>query len=642
VLAGLVIALGDIVDDAIIDIENVVRRLREHRQEGGTKSTARVILEASLEVRSAIVYATLIEVVAVVPIFTLEGLSGAFFRPLAGAYALALLVSMVIALTVTPAMSLIFFRSGKSLQHRVSPLVPPLQRGYEFLLSKIIYRPRRSYVAVGVTAMIGMALVPLLGQDLLPSFKERDFLMHWLGKPGVSRPEEVRTTMLVNRELLQIPGVRNAGSHIGQALNSDEPYGIYFGENWVSVDPSVDYDATLKEIQDTVAAYPGIYRDVQTYLKERIREVLTGSSDAIVIRIFGDDLGVLQEKAQELQGILEGIPGVVDPFVDTVEDIPQIRIEVDLEQARGYGLKPGDVRRSVSTLIMGEEVGDIFRQGQTYDINVWSTPETRENLTDIENLLIDTPSGEYVHLKDVAAIKIAPTPNDIHHEGLFRSLDVSANVRDRDLGSVVDELEGHLGEVEWPLGYHAELLGEYAERQAASGRLRLFAIVAALGVFLLLQASFASWRLAALSFATLPIALIGGVIAAYLGGGIISLGSLVGFFTVLGIVARNGIMLISHYQHLERFEGVPFGPQLVIQGARERVVPIMMTVLTTGLVLIPLILAGQIPGNEIEHPMAIVIFGGLITATLLNLFIVPALYLRFGKPQSAIPIPAAP
>ncbi len=214
---------------------------------------------------------------------------------------------------------------------------------------------------------------------------------------------------------------------------------------------------------------------------------------------------------------------------------------------------------------------------------------------------------------------------------------MSANVQDRDLGSVIGDLEERMEGVEWPLGYHAEMLGEYAERQAASGRLRLFAIIAALGVFLLLQASFASWRLATLSFVTLPVALIGGVIAAYLSGGIISLGSLVGFFTVLGIVARNGIMLISHYQHLERFEGVAFGPELVIRGARERVVPILMTVLTTGLVLVPLILAGQIPGNEIEHPMAVVIFGGLITATLLNLFVVPALYLRFGKPSEPTP-----
>jgi CzcA family heavy metal efflux pump len=631
VLAGLVIALGDIVDDAIIDIENVVRRLREQRAKGGTVSTARVILEASLEVRSAIVYATLIEVVAIVPIFTLEGLSGSFFRPLALSYSLALLASMVVALTVTPALSLIFFRSGKSLQHRQSPLVAPLQRGYEAVLNRIVHRPRRSYVAVGLTAVLGIAIVPFLGQDLLPSFKERDFLMHWLGKPGTSRLEEVRTTMRVNRELLAIPGVRNAGSHIGQALNSDEPYGIYFGENWVSVDPKVDYDETLAKIQDTVNAYPGIYRDVQTYLKERIREVLTGSSDAIVVRIFGPDLAVLQEKAQEVKGILEDIDGVVDPFVDTVEDIPQIQIEVDLPTAREYGLKPGDVRRSASTLIMGEEVGDLFRNGQTFDVNVWSTPETRQNLTDIENLLIDTPSGEYVHLSDVADLRIVPTPNDIHHEELSRSIDVTANVDGRDLGSAVGELEDRMEEVRWPLEFRTELLGEFAERQAAQRRLFVFAIAAAVGVFLLLQASFASWRLAVLSFLTLPIALVGGVLAAYLGGGVLTLGSLVGFFTVLGIVARNGIMLISHYQHLEQFEGEAFGPGLVIRGARERVVPIMMTVLTTGLVLIPLIVAGQIPGNEIEHPMAIVILGGLITATLLNLFVVPVLYLHFAK-----------
>src|SRR3990170_889327 len=419
------------------------------------------------------------------------------------------------------------------------------------------------------------------------------------------------------------------------------PYGIYFGENWVSVDPSVDYDETLAKIQETVHGYPGIYRDVQTYLKERIREVLTGSSDAIVVRIFGPDLGLLQEKAQEVHSILGGIDGVVDPFVDTVEDIPQIEIEVDLEAARRYGLKPGDVRRSASTLIMGEEVGDLFRNGQTYDVNVWSTPESRQNLTDIENLLLDTPSGEYVRLNDVADLRIVPTPNDIHHEDLFRSIDVTANVRGRDLGSVIGEFEDRLDEVQWPLEFRAELLGEFTERQAAQGRLFVFAIAAAIGVFLLLQASFASWRLATLSFLTLPIALVGGVLAAYLGGGVLSLGSLVGFLTVLGIVARNGIMLISHYQHLERFEGEAFGPGLVIRGARERVVPIMMTVFTTGLVLIPLVAAGQIPGNEIEHPMAIVILGGLITATLLNLFVVPVLYLAFGKSKRTAELPEA-
>jgi CzcA family heavy metal efflux pump len=641
ILAGFVIALGDIVDDAIIGVENVVRRLRQHRNAGSNASTARVILDASLEVRSAIVYATLIEVVAVAPIFLLQGLSGAFFRPLVASYALALLASMVVALTVTPAMSLMFFRSPRSLQHRESPIVPALHRGYQALLSRIVNRPRRAYVAVAATALAGVAVLPLLGQSLLPSFKERDFLMHWLTKPGTGHLEMVRTTELVNRELLSIPGVRNAGSHIGQALLMDEVVGIDFGENWVSVDPSVDYDKTVAKIQEVVDGYPGLYRDVLTYLKERIREVLTGSSEAITLRIYGQDLEVLREKAAEVNDILGDIPGVVENHVDFQDEVPQIKVEVNLAAAQRYGLKPGDVRRQAAYLMAGEEAGDIFRGGRAYDVQLWSTPQTRQNLMDVQNLLLDTPSGQHVLLKDVADVQVVPTPNAIYHEGLFRSIDVGANVDDsRDLGSVVADLEERLDDVEWPTEFRAELLGEFTERQAAQQRLLIFSIAAVLAIFLLLQASFQSWRLATLSFVTLPIALVGGVLAAYIGGGVISLGSLVGFLTVLGIVARNGIMLISHYQHLERFEGVPFGPELVLRGARERVVPIMMTVLTTGLALVPLIVGGQVPGQEIEHPMAIVILGGLITATLLNLFVVPSLYLRFAKPRGEASVPA--
>jgi CzcA family heavy metal efflux pump len=636
VLAGFVIALGDIVDDAIIDIENVVRRLRERRKSKSGKSTARVILEASLEVRSAIVYATLLEIVAIVPIFLLSGLSGAFFRPLAITYALALLASMVVALTVTPALSLIFFRKASSLRHRESPLVPPLKRAYEWVLNRIIYRPRRAYATVGVTAILGVAVLPLLGQSLLPSFKERDFLMHWLTKPDTSGQEEVRITKRVNAELLTIPGVRNAGSHIGQALFSDEPYGIYFGENWVSVDPSVDYDKTLAKIQETVDGYPGVYRDVQTYLKERIREVLTGKSEAIVVRIFGQDLDLLREKADDVNEILGSIPGVIENQTDVLSNIPQVQVKVDLAAAQRHGIKPGDVRRSAAYLIAGEEAGDIFKGGRTYEVQLWSPPETRENVSDVKNLLLDTPNGGHVRLSEVADVRIVPTPNSIPHVNLFRYIDVGANIDgSRDLGAVVGDLENRLKEVDFPLEFRYELLGEYNERQAAAGRLRIFALAAAVGIFLLLQASFASWRLATLAFLTLPIALVGGAIAAYIGGGVLSLGSLVGFFTVFGIVARNGIMLISHYQHLERFEGVPFGPGLVIQGAMERLTPILMTVLTSGLALVPLIISGNIPGQEIEYPMAIVILGGLITATLLNLFVVPSLYLRFGRGRNS-------
>jgi CzcA family heavy metal efflux pump len=637
VLAGLVIALGDIVDDAIIDIENVVRRLREARKSGSSKSTARIILEASLEVRSAIVYATLLEVVAIVPIFLLSGLSGAFFRPLAITYSLALLASMVVALTVTPALSLIFFRKASSLRHRESPLVPPLKRAYEWILSRIVYRPRRAYATVGLTAMLGVAVLPLLGQSLLPSFKERDFLMHWLTKPDTSHTEQVRITKRVNHELLSIPGVRNAGSHIGQALLADEPYGIYFGENWISVDPSVDYDKTLAKIQEVVDGYPGVYRDVQTYLKERIREVLTGKSEAITVRIFGQDLDLLKEKAESVNEILGGVPGVIENQVDLLSNVPQVQVEVDLAAAKRYGVKPGDVRRNAAYLIAGEEAGDIFKGGRTYEVQLWSPPETRENVSDVKNLLIDTPNGGHVRLDEVADVRIVPTPNSIPHVNLSRYIDVGANIDGtRDLGAVVGDLESRLKSVDFPLESRYELLGEFTERQAAAGRLRIFAVAAAIGILLLLQASFASWRLATLAFLTLPVALVGGAIGAYLGGGILSLGSLVGFFTVLGIVARNGIMLISHYQHLEQFEGVPFGPGLVVRGAMERLVPIVMTVLTSGLALVPLIIAGQIPGQEIEYPMAIVILGGLITATLLNLFVVPSLYLRFGKGRNSV------
>ena len=285
-----------------------------------------------------------------------------------------------------------------------------------------------------------------------------------------------------------------------------------------------------------------------------------------------------------------------------------------------------------------EEVGDLFFGGRAYDVNVWSTPETRSSLTSIAELPIDTPAGEQVQLGDVADVSIQPTPNVIERWDLTRTIDVEANVEGRDLGSVARDVEAAVGSIDYPLGTSAEVLGEYKERQTAQKRLLVAGIVAGIGIFLLLQASFRSWRLATLSFLTLPMALVGGALAVWLGDGIISLGSLVGFFTVLGIAARNGILMINHFQHLEQFEGETFGPKLVLRGAKERLSPILMTTLATALALVPLVIAGKIPGHEIEHPLAIVVLGGLVTSTLLNLLVLPALYLRFGRPAP----PAAP
>ncbi len=631
VLAGLVIAIGAVVDDAIVDVENIVRRLRQYRREGSKEPAASIVLEASVEVRSAIVNASLIEMTSLLPVFFMQGLSGAFFQPLAQAYVVATLVSPLVALTVTPALILILL-SNTSVHERVSPILPWLHRNYDKLLGLIVQTPRPAYIVFGVLLVAGITAWPLLGQELLPSFKERDFLMHWVAKPGTSHPEMVRISTRACKELRSIQGVRNCGSHIGQALLMDEVYGIYFGENWISIDPAVDYDKTLAKIQALVDGYPGLYRDVQTYLKERIREVLTGSSYPIIIRIYGQDLEVLRAKAAEVKEKLANIDGLTELHIEMLTDIPQIKIEVDLDKAERYGLKPGDVRRQTAYLVAGEEAGDLHTANRTYDVNVWSTPVTRESLTSIQELPIDAGGGQ-VRLGDVADIKIAPVPNAINREGLARRINVEANVHGRDLGAVVDDVEDTLQTIKFPNGYHPELLGEYAERQAANKRILIAGLIAMVVIFFILRVSLKSWRLATMSFLSLPMALVGGVLAAFLGGGILSLGSLVGFLTILGIAVRNSIMLISHYQHLEKFEGEKFGPKLVLRGARERLAPIMMTALTTGLALVPLVIAGNTPGHEIENPMAIVILGGLITSSLLNLFIIPSLYLRFGSRQ---------
>jgi Cu/Ag efflux pump CusA len=455
--------------------------------------------------------------------------------------------------------------------------------------------------------------------------------MHWLTEPATGAEEEKRISIRACRDLREIPGVRNCGSHIGQALLSDEVYGVYFGENWISVSEDVDYDDTIAAIDRTIEGYPGLYRDRQTYLRERIKEVLTGTSESIVVRIFGPELDVLREKADEVADAISKVDGTVDVSPDFAEELPHIEVELNLEAARSHGLKPGDVRRQSSTLLASEEVSDIFYGGKAYDVHVYSIPSARNSLTDVEELPIDTPGGGQVRLAEVADVRVAPTPNHVERELQSRRIDVGANVEGRDLASVVDEVEDAVDGVKFPREYHAEVLGESTELNAAQDRLLVFGIAAAIAIFLLLHAALGSLRLAILTFLLLPMALVGGVLAVWLGDGVLSLGSLVGFLTVFGIAARNGILMISHFQHLERYEGEPFGPGLVLRGAKERLAPILMTASATGLALVPLAIPGAIPGHEIEHPMAIVILGGLVTATLLNLFVLPSLYLRFGK-----------
>lgn len=626
-LAGLVIAVGVVVDDAIIDVENIARRLRLNKAAGSPRSAFSVVLDASMEVRSAVVYASFIVILVFLPIFSLHGLSGSFFRPLGLSYVLAVLASLVVALTVTPAMALLLLPNSHA-RHADASFSAWMKRGYARLLPPLLGRPRTIVVAVLIGLALTGAVAPLLREEFLPSFQETDFLMHWVEKPGTSLDAMRRITIQASKELRSIPGVRNFGAHIGRAEVADEVVGPNFTELWISIEPDVDYQATVARIQGVVDGYPGLYRDVLTYLKERIKEVLTGASATIVVRVYGPDIAILREKAAEIGKVAATVPGVADLKVEPQIVVPQIAVEIRPEMASVFGLTAADIRTAAATLIKGTKVGEVYEQQKVYEVVVWGDEALRTDLDSLRMVPIEIPGGGHVPLGDVADIAIVPAPNEIKREGASRRIDITCNVRDRDLGTVAREIEQKVKGLSFDRGYHPEFLGEYAARSESRNRLFAFSAVALVGILLLLHADFRSLRLALLVFLTLPFALIGGVIAAFLTGGTLSLGSLVGFVTVLGIAARNGIMLVSHYQHLEQ-EGVQVGLGLFLQGAQERLVPILMTALCAGLGLLPLVIGGNRPGHEIEYPMAVVILGGLITSTILNLLLVPGLYARF-------------
>jgi CzcA family heavy metal efflux pump len=630
VLAGLIIALGEVVDDAIIDVENIVRRLRLNRLAARPRSSFRVILAASLEVRGAVVYGTLTVMLVIMPVFFLEGLAGSFFRPLALAYVLGIFVSLVVALTVTPALCILLL-SAAGQRRRESPLLTLLKRPYRAILPYLIPRAGLSVGVLAATLAAAFGGAMFLGEEFLPKFQEYDFLMHWVEKPGTSIEAMDRITVRASKELRAVDGVRNFGSHIGRAEVADEVVGPNFTELWISLDRNVDYPSKVGEIQAIVDGYPGLYRDLLTYLRERIKEVLTGASATIVVRIYGDDLAKLRQQAQTVKEAIADVPGVSDLKVEPQVLVPQIDVRLKPQAAEQFGLTAGDVRRAAATLIRGRPVGEVYHEQKIYQVAVWGVPEVRTDLDAVRRCLIPTPGGGYVPLADVAEVAVVASPNIIQREHTSRRIDVTCNVRDRDLASVARDIEARVKVVPFERGYHPEFLGEYAAQAASRRQMLLVGIGAAVGIVVLLFAELRSWRHVALVLLGFLFAFIGGVLGAWLGGGIISLGSLVGFVTVVGISVRTGIMLVSHYRHLEAQEGVPFGDELAIRGAEERLAPIVMTSLTTVLALMPLVIAGNRPGHEIEYPMALVILGGLSAATLMNLFLMPALYRAFGR-----------
>jgi CzcA family heavy metal efflux pump len=629
-VAGLAIALGAIIDDAITGTERVARRLR---QVGGSQPVVTSIVEATLEARGPLTYATLFVLLPVVPVFFMGDLFGAFGKPLAVSYGLALLASMVTAMLLTPALSLILFsRSG--LAGRESALAAGLVRRYEGLLVRLVAVPKRAFVAVAVIAVIGLAGLSQLRQSRLPALAERDFLVELEAAPGTSLQKMNGITSEVTTELRDIPGVRNVASHTGRAVTGDQVVGVNSSKVWVSLDAGADYGKTVAAVKKVVAAQPGLDRDVLSYQQARLKDSRDGIDSPVVVRVYGNERQTLADKAKEVGTELSKIDGIKDLRVELPVEEPSLEVEVDLDKAKGYGIKPGDVRRAAAILLSGIDVGQLFYDQKVFDVVVWGTPETRQNPDDVRNLLIDTPTGNQVRLSDVADVRIVNSPDVIEREGVFQRIDVTANVSGRAREAVADDVRKTIEAIDFPLEYRAELLGGYAEKKAAHTRLLWLGAFAALAMLLLLQASFGSWTLGTVFFLTVPVALAGGVVAALVNGGTVTIGAAVGLLTVLGVAARNGIMLIKRYQHLERREDVPLSSALVLQGARERLVPTLMTAAVTAVAFAPFAVLGSKAGYEILHPMAIVVLGGLVTATLVNVLVLPVLYLNFASVRS--------
>ena len=631
VLAGLVIALGEVVDDAIIDVENIVRRLRLNRMawkpaagdQGGARrlhgSPQRGALRQPHR-RRRLSCRCSCSTVSPVP-------SSVHWH---SAYVLAILASLVVALTITPAIALLLL--PRHLERRESRVVSGLKARYRRVLPSFVDRPKTALASLGLMLSLTAVTVPFLGEEFLPSFREYDFLMHWVEKPGTSIEAMQRITERASRELMAVPGVRNFGAHIGRAEVADEVVGPNFTELWISLDPSVDYESTVAQIQSIVDGYPGLYRDLLTYLARAHQgSAHGGERDHRGPRVWSGPAGTAGAGSETFALRSRGCQGVADLTVQAQVLVPKVEVRFDPDRAAAFGLTPGDVRRVAATLVQGTKVGEFYEDQRLFDVVVWGTPEVRRNLDAIRALQVPIANGGMVPLGSVSSIEVTPTPNEITRENGSRRIDVTSNVRGRDLGAVARDIQSQLATLRFPQGFYAEVLGEYAERQASSSRLTLLGIIAVAAIFLILLADFGSARVATLIFLTLPFALVGAIIAAFLTGGVLSLGSLVGLVTVIGISARNGIMLISHYRHLELQEGMAFGRELILRGSEERLAPILMTALATGLALVPIVLGGTRAGYEIEHPLAVVILGGLFTSTLLNLFIVPALYLKYGR-----------
>lgn len=626
-LGGLAVAIGELVDDAVVDVENVHRRLNERAGEPILK----VIYEASSEVRGSIIYSTMLICLVFFPLFFLEGIEGRFFAPLGVAYVVSLVASLVVSLTVTPALCSYLLKPKPHGEHKDSPVVRFLKAAQERVLRWTLGHPKLTLGFVLALFLASLFGFSQLGREFLPPFNEGTLTLAVVAQPGTSLAESNRLGTAAERRLLQIPEVIKVGRRTGRAELDEHAEGVHFTEIDVDLRAGRSREAILGDIRKLLRDLPGVELNLGQPIGHRLDHILSGVRAQVAIKVFGPELDELRDLAERIRDAVGAVPGVVDLSIEKQVLVPEVRISLDYDAARRYGVRSGELAQILETALGGTTVSQILEGQRVFDLVVRLDEPYRDSAETIRNLLVDTDSGP-LPLSDFAKVVESRGPNQVMRENVTRRIVVSSNVEGRDLGTVVEEMQAAAGQVALPPGYFLEFGGQFESQQSATRALAFLSVFSVIAIFLVLYHHFRMTRLALMIMAALPLSIIGGVIGVYVTGQSLSVASLVGFITLCGIASRNEIMRVSHYLHLMEEEGEKFGMELILRGSAERMVPVMMTALTAILALVPLVLAAGEPGKEILHPVAVVIFSGLLVSTLLDTVVTPVLFHMFGAP----------
>ncbi len=633
-LGGMAIAIGVLVDDSIVYLENVYRRIRENaaKPEPERRSFYDVVADASSEIRSSIAMASPIVIVVFVPFFFLSGIEGRMLKPLGLAYAVSIFASLMVSVTVTPALSSYLLKSISAKQKKDGWLVHQLKQLYSPILELCLHRKNRVIALAGLMVLTTLAFLPFMGRSFLPEFNEGTLNLSVATVPGTSLDESDQIGKMVEEILLSHPAVLSTARRTGRTELDEHSMGSHAHELEVQIDLSnLSKQQLLDELRRDLSLVPGTNISIGQPISHRIDHMLSGTRANIAVKIFGQDLYQLRSLAEQVKTQMGNVTGIVDLSVDQQTDIPQVRIIANRRKMALHGLRVADMDEMIDIAFLGVKASQVFEQDRRHDLIIRYAPEYRGDLDAIRNSLIDTPTGAKIFLKMVADIVVDRGPNYISRENVQRKIVVQANVAGRDLHSVVEEIRSGIDRnITFPKGYYVEFGGQFESEKEATRTVTLLSLLSIIAILVILYMAFGNFRQAILVMVNLPLALIGGIVSIYFTDGIISIASLVGFITLFGIAVRTGIIMISHYNYLIDREGKsPL--EAVVQGSMERLSPVLMTALTTGLALLPLALAVDQPGSEIQSPMSIVILGGLLTATFLNLIVVPVLYIKWGR-----------